>query len=68
MPDVFVWRPFTIKQSRILAKQGNRRGGLGLALVKEMIGQQQGQVGVESDGDRHTFRFTISLAGNADAK
>ncbi|MFM1654126.1 sensor histidine kinase [Brevibacillus sp. B_LB10_24] len=42
--------------------------GLGLALVKEIIGQHQGQVGVESDGDRHSFWFTMPLTGSADAK
>ncbi|WP_339318249.1 ATP-binding protein [Paenibacillus sp. FSL R10-2734] len=35
--------------------------GLGLSLVKEIIEQQKGKAGLRSDGNEHSFWFTIPL-------
>jgi two-component system, OmpR family, sensor histidine kinase BaeS len=35
--------------------------GLGLSLVKEIIEQQSGKVGLQSQGNKHSFWFTIPL-------
>ncbi|MHA6252539.1 sensor histidine kinase [Oceanobacillus sp. CAU 1775] len=35
--------------------------GLGLAISKEIIEEHQGEIGLDSDGQLHTFWFTVSL-------
>ncbi|MFS0557522.1 sensor histidine kinase [Brevibacillus sp. 179-C9.3 HS] len=39
--------------------------GLGLSLVKEIIEQQSGKVGLQSQGNQHSFWFTIPLHDSA---